>query len=124
MPADGHGYLYGEFSEHLSRMLLPKKWLWQRKKVIVIGKLAFVAPTKGERYFLRLLLLNVRGPKSFKDLLIVYGYRCATFQEAAIKLRLLEEDNAIDKCLAEACDANALCSSSFICNCLDLLPTK
>ncbi|XP_057246761.1 uncharacterized protein LOC104899124 [Beta vulgaris subsp. vulgaris] len=36
--------------------------------------------------------------------LTVDGYRCASFQEAAIKLRLLEEDDAIDKCLAEACE--------------------
>ncbi|XP_057247517.1 uncharacterized protein LOC130589903 [Beta vulgaris subsp. vulgaris] len=84
--------------------LSSKEWVKRKNKVIVIGRLTFVAPTEGERYFLRLLLLNIRGPRSFEDLLTVYGCRCASFQEAAIKLRLLEEDDAIDKCLAKACE--------------------
>ncbi|XP_010687521.1 uncharacterized protein LOC104901629 [Beta vulgaris subsp. vulgaris] len=97
-------YLYGEFTEHYRWDLSSKEWVKRKNKVIVIGRLTFVGPTEGERYFLRLLLLNVRGPRSFEDLLTVDGYRCASFQEAAIKLRLLEEDDAIDKCLAEACE--------------------
>ncbi|XP_056688081.1 uncharacterized protein [Spinacia oleracea] len=66
--------------------------------------LAFVAPSEGERYFLRLLLVHVSSPKSFEDLLTVDGYKCATFQEASLKRRLLEEDEAVDLCLAEACE--------------------
>ncbi|XP_057247317.1 uncharacterized protein LOC104901443 [Beta vulgaris subsp. vulgaris] len=97
-------YLYGEFTEHYRWDLSSKEWVKRKNKVIVIGRLTFVTPTEGEIYFLRLLLLNVRGLRSFEDLLTVDGYRCASFQEAAIKLRLLEEDDAIDKCLAEACE--------------------
>ncbi|KAH9622274.1 hypothetical protein KSS87_001374, partial [Heliosperma pusillum] len=44
-----------------------------------------------------------KGPKSFDDLLTVNGHRCATFQEAALKRRLLEEDDTIELCLSEAC---------------------
>ncbi|KAK9732805.1 hypothetical protein RND81_04G023700 [Saponaria officinalis] len=32
----------------------------------------------------------------------VNGYRCSTFQEATLKLRLLEEDDAVEMCLKEA----------------------
>ncbi|KAK9689010.1 hypothetical protein RND81_09G027900 [Saponaria officinalis] len=81
-----------------------KTWFRRKNKLIVTGRLAFVAPAEGERYFLRLLLLHVRGPKSFEDLLTVDGYRCCTFQEAALKLHLLEEDDAVDMCLKEACE--------------------
>ncbi|XP_056691904.1 uncharacterized protein [Spinacia oleracea] len=61
------------------------------------------SPSEGERYFLRLLLVHVPGPKSFEDLLTVAGYTCATFQEATLKRNLLEEDESVDLCLAEAC---------------------
>ncbi|KAK9740632.1 hypothetical protein RND81_03G049700 [Saponaria officinalis] len=36
------------------------------------------------------------------DLMTVDGYRCKTFQEAALKHRLLEEDDAVEMCLKEA----------------------
>lgn len=72
--------------------------------MVQIGRLAFVASAEGERYCLRLLLIHVPDPKSFVYLLAVDGYRCAIFQEAALKLKLLEEDSAVDLCLAEACE--------------------
>ncbi|XP_074282924.1 uncharacterized protein LOC141607472 [Silene latifolia] len=40
---------------------------------------------EGERYFLRILLLHVRGPKSFEELRTINGQTYATFQEAALK---------------------------------------
>ncbi|KAK9666569.1 hypothetical protein RND81_14G194600 [Saponaria officinalis] len=100
----GGDVLYGDFTEKYRWGASKKTWFRRKNKLIVIGRLAFVAPTEGERYFLRLLLLHVRGLKSFEDLLTVDGYRCCTFQEAALKLRLLEEDDAVDMCLKEACE--------------------
>ena len=47
----------------------------KRKRSKVIGRLAFVAPSKGKRYYLRLLLARVVGPCSFEDLLTVY-FKC------------------------------------------------
>ncbi|XP_056695007.1 uncharacterized protein [Spinacia oleracea] len=101
---DGTGYLYGQFTEKCRWDASAKEWLQRKNKTVVVGRLAFVAPAEGERYFLRLLLVHVRSPKSFEDLLTVDGYRCATFQEAALKRGLLEEDDAVDLCLAEACE--------------------
>ncbi|KAH9624148.1 hypothetical protein KSS87_012813 [Heliosperma pusillum] len=99
----GTGYLYGEFTEYYRWDTTQKQWFLRKNKTVVIGRLAFVAPAEGERYFLRLLLLHVRGATSFENLLTVNGFRCATFQEAALKLHLLEEDDAVDLCLNEAC---------------------
>ncbi|XP_070022215.1 uncharacterized protein [Nicotiana sylvestris] len=59
-------------------------------------------PREGERYYLRLLLNHVRGPLSFKDLLIVNGRECETFKETAKERGLLESDNSISECLREA----------------------
>ncbi|XP_056685527.1 uncharacterized protein [Spinacia oleracea] len=101
---NGTGYLYGRFTEKYRWDSGSKQWFARKNKTVVIGRLAFVAPSEGERYFLRLLLVHVPSPKSFEDLLTVDGYRCATFQEAALKRRLLEEDEAVDLCLAEACE--------------------
>ncbi|XP_074296943.1 uncharacterized protein LOC141627609 [Silene latifolia] len=95
--------LYGEFTEHYRWDTGTKSWIERRNKVIVIGKLVFIAPAEGERYFLRLLLLHIRGPTSFEDLKTVNGYKCATFQEAALRHRLFEHDNAAELCMAEAC---------------------
>ncbi|KAK9723988.1 hypothetical protein RND81_05G039400 [Saponaria officinalis] len=94
--------LYGDFTELYRWDTSKKKLLRRKKKLIVVGRLAFVAPAEGGRYFLRLLLLHVRGPRSFEDLMTFDGYRCTTFQEAALKHRLLEEDDVVEMCLKEA----------------------
>ncbi|XP_056685909.1 uncharacterized protein [Spinacia oleracea] len=101
---NGTGYLYGRFTEKYRWDSGSKQWFARKNKTVVIGRLAFVAPSIGERSFLRLLLVHVPSPKSFEDLLTVDGYRCATFQEASLKHRLLEEDEAVDLFLAEACE--------------------
>ncbi|XP_074321416.1 uncharacterized protein LOC141657922 [Silene latifolia] len=95
--------LYGEFTEHYRWDTGLKQWIKRIRKITVIGRIVFVAPAEGERYFLRLLLLHIRGPTSFDSLLTVNGYKCATFQEAALKHGLLEHDDAAELCLAEAC---------------------
>ncbi|KAH9621045.1 hypothetical protein KSS87_018778 [Heliosperma pusillum] len=95
-------YSYGEFPEHFRWDTKHRTCFKRKTKLRVIGKLVFVAPSEGERYFLRLLLLHVRAPKSFQDLLTVEGCRFATFQEAALKLRFLEHDNTVEMCLDEA----------------------
>lgn len=99
---NGLGYLYGEFPEHYKWDASAKTWSNRQNKNSMVGRLAFVAPSEGERFYLRLLLLNVRSPKSFTDLRTVQGYVCATFKEACLKAGILEEDDAASICLAEA----------------------
>ncbi|XP_021754919.1 uncharacterized protein LOC110720220 [Chenopodium quinoa] len=100
----GTGLLYNEFSEHYHWDASDKYWYKRQNKKIVIGRLEFVGPSEGERYFLRLLLHNVKSPKSFEDLRTVNGHVFYTFHQAALKLKLLEEDDSVDLCLKEGCD--------------------
>ena len=57
---------------------------------------------QSELFYLRLLLHNKLGATSFDDLKTVNGELCASFQEACIKMGLLENDNELDLIMAEA----------------------
>ncbi|XP_070019675.1 uncharacterized protein [Nicotiana sylvestris] len=77
--------------------------MWTRRiKGKVIGRVVTCHPIEGERYYLRLLLMNVRGPKSYQDLLTVDGISCSTFRESAEKRGLLHCDNSLVECMFEA----------------------
>jgi hypothetical protein len=52
----------------------------------------YYSPISGERFYLRLLLTSVRGPRSFADLYVVRGVRYATYQAACIALSLTEDN--------------------------------
>ena len=57
-----------------------------------------------EKFFLRMLLHVIKGPKSFDDLKTVDGVVCETFQKACILLRLFEDDSQIEATFQEAAD--------------------
>ncbi|XP_074300384.1 uncharacterized protein LOC141631642 [Silene latifolia] len=97
-------YLYSQFTEHYRWDKTERTWFKRRNKLLVIARLVFVSPSEGERYFLRLLLNHVKSPKSFEDLKTVNGHCCSTYPEAALELRLIEEDNMVDLCPTEACN--------------------
>ncbi|XP_074291565.1 uncharacterized protein LOC141618364 [Silene latifolia] len=97
-------YLYSQFTEHYRWDKTERTWFKRRNKLLVIARLVFVSPSEGEWYFLRFLLNHVKSPKYFEDLKTVNGHCCSTYQEAALELRLIEEDNMVDLCLAEACN--------------------
>nr|GMD68303.1 uncharacterized protein LOC109176597 [Ipomoea batatas] len=93
--------LYLEFPEFFVWSLNDKRW-HQRKQREVIGRVVSVMPSEGERYYLRLLLMNVRAPTSFCSLKIIKGHTMETFREAAEKLGLLSSDCSIESCIEEA----------------------
>ncbi|XP_074271044.1 uncharacterized protein LOC141594965 [Silene latifolia] len=97
----GPKYLYSEFPEHFVWNEKLKKWKG-RDRGVVIGRVAHASSGEGERYYLRLLLAHVRGPTSFDELLTVNGVCCVSFQEAALKRGILEQDNAAEQCMDEA----------------------
>ena len=68
----------------------------------MIGRIYFVNPQNLELYYLRVLLLKVRGATSFEYLRTVNGTVCETFQSTAFKLGLLHEDEEWEICLKEA----------------------
>lgn len=59
-------------------------------------------PNNDECYYLRLLLVNVRGPTSFQQLKTVNGYLCETYREACQLLQLLENDSHWDNTLKDS----------------------
>ncbi|XP_075478989.1 uncharacterized protein LOC142519855 [Primulina tabacum] len=94
-------FLYSEFPEHFVWDRLTRTWK-PKKQRQVIGRVNSANPAEGERYYHRLLLLHVRGPKSYSDLLTVRGIFCFTFKEAAQRMGLLESDKSNFECLNEA----------------------
>ena len=67
-----------------------------------LGRLYTVHPNNAECFYLRLLLINVRGPTSFQDLRTLNGQVCATYREACQELNLLENDAHWDTSIADA----------------------
>eukprot|EP00798_Chlamydomonas_sp_ICE-L_P028690 gene28690-31858_t len=79
-----------------------------------VGRMYFVHPSAGEKFFLRVLLCHVRGATSFEDLRTVQNEGqtviCSTFCEAARRHGLLQDDNEYHDCLDEAIS----CSSAGV----------
>ncbi|GFV41062.1 ATP-dependent DNA helicase [Trichonephila clavipes] len=67
-----------------------------------LGRLYTVHPKNTECFYLRLLLINIRGPISFQDLRTVNGQLCPTYRQACQELNLLENDAHWDTALADA----------------------
>ncbi|XP_070013779.1 uncharacterized protein [Nicotiana sylvestris] len=84
--------LYKEFSEYFVWSSNDKFWA-RRQKHCVVGRIVTCHPAEGERCYLRLLLMHVRGLTSYKDLLIVNGEPCSTYREFVEKRGLLQCDN-------------------------------
>ena len=61
-----------------------------------------VTPKDRARFYLRLLLLHVKGAKSFDDLKIVDGHPFDSYEEACRARGLLIDDTEWDRTLNEA----------------------
>lgn len=68
-----------------------------------LGRIYSVHPNNAECFYLRLLLINVRGPTSFVHLRTVDGQVCPTYREACQRLHLLEDDIHWESTIADAC---------------------
>lgn len=94
-------YLYHEFPQHYTWTKSTRTW-HPRRAAPSIGRVHFASPSAGERFYLRLLLSEVRGPQSFADLRTVDGRVHPTFKEACLALGLLEDDNEWHAALQQA----------------------
>jgi len=93
---------YQEFPQHFRWDDKVKKWSRRVQNRFALGRMYFVSPTAGERFYLRLLLTVVRGSTSFQDLKTYNGVVQPTFYHACRLRGLLEDDGEWDTCLAEA----------------------
>lgn len=88
---DGRHLLYHQFPEH--HTWKPKERVWvPRQRGYSIGRIYHYSPVSGERYYLRLLLTVVRGPRSFEELYEVDSVRYPTYYAACIARGLAEND--------------------------------
>ena len=94
--------LYHEFPKHYVWSKDKKKWKPREKRNAIIGRMYFVHPGEGERFYLRLLLNHVPGAQNFDDIKSCNGIIHNTFKDAAQKRGLLESDSEWDSCLNEA----------------------
>lgn len=91
--------LYSEF---------PTKFVWRdrewtpRQQRYAIGRIFFVAPGSGEKYYLRCLLNIVRGPHSYEEIRCIDGVQYNTFRDACYALGLLADDKEYIDGITEA----------------------
>jgi hypothetical protein len=78
-----------------------KKWTI-RQRGCCVGRLYFVNPSVGERYFLHTLLTKVKSAVSFKTFRTVNGVVHDTFKSTCITLGLYDSDDEWNPCLEEA----------------------
>lgn len=113
-------YLYTDIPYMYVFKEIKKQWT-ARKRLYkpVLARLYSVNPKDRERFYLRLLLLHVKGARSFEDMRTVDNITYSTFMEAALARGLLKTDQEWDKCLQESTQfhfPNALCNLfAYIC---------
>ncbi|XP_052189987.1 uncharacterized protein LOC127799809 [Diospyros lotus] len=94
-------FTYQEFPQHYVWLKSEKRWK-SREMGYAIGRMYFASPNCGERFYLRLLLTVVKGPKSFQSLRTIDNVVHDTFKLACVAMGLLEDDEEWIQCLKEA----------------------
>jgi hypothetical protein len=94
-------FTYQEIPQHYVWDRSSKEWK-TRQRGGTIGRILFVSPTAGERFYLRTLLITVRGPTSWQNLRSFNGVEHPTFHAACLARGLLENDDEWRQCLLEA----------------------
>ena len=99
--------LYDEFNTYYSWNPKKREWTRRQRRENALGEDALsriytVNPSKREPFAIRALLLNRRGPTSFKDLRTVNGTEYVSFHEAAEVSGIFESGDLWMRTLAEA----------------------
>jgi hypothetical protein len=88
-------------ARHLTYCDFPKEWSWdashrcwrQKTPDTKIGRIYYVHPTAGELYYLRMLLMIVKGATNYADIRTFNNKVYNTFRQACEARGLLEDDN-------------------------------
>ena len=85
---------YNNIPEHFTWNKSCNEWNVRQKykKQLTIGRVYHASPSHGPRYYLRVLLCNVKGPTSYKYLRTYKNIEYKTFHEAAIARNLVDND--------------------------------
>lgn len=93
-------YLYAEIPQYYR--FVSNQWVRrQRCGSKVIGRMYGVAPKDQNRFYLRILLLHIRGAMSFDDIRFYNGTAYNSFKEVAVARGLLHDDAEWHRCLEE-----------------------
>jgi hypothetical protein len=90
----------------------PTKFVWNtetfewlpRKKLTVYGRLVYIPPNAGEKFYARLVLSVAKNLQSFEDLRRFNGVLYGSIREACLARGLLEDDGEWRRTLDEAKD--------------------
>lgn len=77
-------------------------WQPRKRQFNVIGRMYSISPVQIELFHLRLLLIHIKGAKSFEDLKTVNGIVHDTFMSACLASGLIEDDQEWRRTLNEA----------------------
>ena len=94
--------LYQDFPTKMVWKSQTHQWTVRKARFSTIGRMYYVSPAAGERFFLRVLLTAVRGATSFDDLKRVDGLQHPDFKSACVALGLLDSDEEWDRAMREA----------------------
>ena len=72
---------YADFPSKFRWHAKPHEWRPCKKRV-VYGRMAFIPPTAGEKYYARLILSVAKNMQSFKDMRTVDGFLYPPFWDA------------------------------------------
>jgi hypothetical protein len=96
-------YLYAEIPIHFVWNPNNNEWLPTKQRGdFKLTRIHSVSPRQRELFFMRLLLLNVRGPTSFADLRTVNCQVCDTYEQVAVLRHIVQNDDEWLQCLEEA----------------------
>ncbi|MFN9980396.1 MAG: hypothetical protein ACK53Y_10800, partial [bacterium] len=97
---DASQWLYTEIPQHY--VYAQGSWKKrQRGGDKIVSRMYTVSIKDEERFYLRMLLLHVKGATSFDSLKTVDGIMCETFKAAAELRGLLDTDDEWDRCLTD-----------------------
>ena len=100
----------GQLARTLTYIEFPTQFVWNKKDRVwtlrsrgkMIGRMYFVHPTEGERFYLRMVLQVQRGATCFADLRTVDGVVYDSYRGACRALGLLSDDDEWMRTLREA----------------------
>jgi len=101
-------YLYSEIPSHYVFKKITingrtiNRWEKRQRYFNCIGRMYSVSPSQIELFNLRILLLHVRGAKSFQELRTVNNEVHHTFTAACLALRLIEDNEEWDRAINKA----------------------
>jgi hypothetical protein len=98
------------YARELTYAEFPTKFVWKkdmrewrpRKRGFSIGRMHFVPPGSGPKFYLRTLLGYARGPTSFDDLMTVNNVKYNNYKDACFAMGLMNDDTQFIRAIKEA----------------------